>query len=331
MRSKDTSAINFLKRDAEFADIVNLALFHGEHVINPECLRELDSTEVMNIPLKNQSQKSESVQRYRDVLKSVTLKDRETYGIRLIIGMEEQSEIHYAMPVRNMLYDALNYTRQINRLERSHKENKTYANSKEFLSRITKDDRLIPVITIVVFLNNTHWDGPKSLHEMLHIKSLPKDLIKRIPDYKLIIVSPNLLEKQDLEKMTSTAGYVLGAIKHSYSGEKLKSFIEQNKKIMKNLPSYAAAVINEFCSMKIKEDELKKEVVDMCQAVIDIKTEGLEEGRAEGHAEGRKDEREEIIRNAFRKGYTPEQIAEFTGAELEEVLKVQGKMLQEIS
>ena len=75
--------------------------------------------------------------------------------------------------------------------------------------------------------------------------------------------------------------------------------------------------------MKIKEDELKKEVVDMCQAVIDIKT--------EGHAEGRKDEREEIIRNAFRKGYTPEQIAEFTGAELEEVLKVQEKMLQEIS
>ena len=83
--------------------------------------------------------------------------------------------------------------------------------------------------------------------------------------------------------------------------------------------------------MKIKEDELKKEVVDMCQAVIDIKTEGLEEGRAEGHAEGRKEEREEIIRNAFRKGYTPEQIAEFTGAELEEVLKVQEKMLQEIS
>ena len=84
--------------------------------------------------------------------------------------------------------------------------------------------------------------------------------------------------------------------------------------------------------MKIKEDELKKEVVDMCQAVIDIKTEGLEEGRAEGHAEGhaegRKDEREEIIRNAFRKGYTLEQIAEFTGAELEEVLKVREKMLQ---
>ena len=58
-----------------------------------------------------------------------------------------------------------------------------------------------------------------------------------------------------------------------------------------------------------------------------LKKEGYEDGRIEG----RKDEREEIIRNAFRKGYTPEQIAEFTGAELEEVLKVREKMLQEIS
>ena len=59
--------------------------------------------------------------------------------------------------------------------------------------------------------------------------------------------------------------------------------------------------------------------------------EGRTEGRIEGRAEGRKDEREEIIRNAFRKGYTLEQIAEFTGADLEEVLRVQEKMLQEIS
>ena len=59
-----------------------------------------------------------------------------------------------------------------------------------------------------------------------------------------------------------------------------------------------------------------------------LKKEGYEDGRENGRIEGRKDEREEIIRNAFRKGYTLEQIAEFTGAELEEVLKVREKMLQ---
>ena len=69
---------------------------------------------------------------------------------------------------------------------------------------------------------------------------------------------------------------------------------------------------------RLHEETLKKEGYE----------DGLEEGRIEGRAEGRKDEREEIIRNAFRKSYTPEQIAEFTGAELEEVLKVREKMLQ---
>ena len=58
-----------------------------------------------------------------------------------------------------------------------------------------------------------------------------------------------------------------------------------------------------------------------------LKKEGYEDGLEDGREDGRK----EIIQNAFRKGYTPEQIAEFTGAELEEVLKVREKMLQEIS
>ena len=58
-----------------------------------------------------------------------------------------------------------------------------------------------------------------------------------------------------------------------------------------------------------------------------LKKEGYEDGLEDGLEDGRK----EIIQNAFRKGYTPEQIAEFTGAELEEVLRVQEKMLQELS
>ena len=86
--------------------------------------------------------------------------------------------------------------------------------------------------------------------------------------------------------MTSTAGYVLGAIKHSYSGEEFKSYMEQNKEVLKAFPGYAAVVINEFCSIKMNKNELNKEVVNMCQAIIDIKAEGHAEGRMEGRMEG---------------------------------------------
>ena len=80
---------------------------------------------------------------------------------------------------------------------------------------------------------------------------------------------------------------------------------------------------------RLHEETLKKEGYE--DGLEEGRIEGRAEGRIKGRAEGRKDEREEIIQNAFRKGYTPEQIAEFTGAELEEVLKVREKMLQEIS
>ena len=80
---------------------------------------------------------------------------------------------------------------------------------------------------------------------------------------------------------------------------------------------------------RLHEETLKKEGYE--DGLEEGRIEGRAEGRIKGRAEGRKDEREEIIQNAFRKGYTPEQIAEFTGAELEEVLRVQEKMLQELS
>ena len=56
-----------------------------------------------------------------------------------------------------------------------------------------------------------------------------------------------------------------------------------------------------------------------------LKKEGYEGGREEGREEGR----EVILQNALRKGHTPEQIAEFIGVDLEEVLRVQKKIVQE--
>ena len=85
---------------------------------------------------------------------------------------------------------------------------------------------------------------------------------------------------------------------------------------------------------RLHEETLKKEGYEdgledgRIEGREEGRKEGRKEGRIEGRAEGHKEGRKEIIQNAFRKGYTPEQIAEFTGADLEEVLKVREKMLQ---
>ena len=70
MRNKNSSCINFLKKNAEFADIANLALFQGNPVIKAEHLFELDTSELIHITKTNSTSKPVPIQRYRDVLKS---------------------------------------------------------------------------------------------------------------------------------------------------------------------------------------------------------------------------------------------------------------------
>ena len=85
-----------------FADAFNFLIYDGEEVIKPENLKPLD-TSVLAVPFGD-TDKKEPVQKIRDLLKSAEIKE-DGENIYLILGVENQSEIHYAMPLRKMLYD----------------------------------------------------------------------------------------------------------------------------------------------------------------------------------------------------------------------------------
>ena len=70
------------------------------------------------------------VQKYRDILKTaVIMQEVETYY--LLLGIENQTDIHYAMPVRNMIYDALQYGRQVTDTAARHRKNRKSAKQQE--------------------------------------------------------------------------------------------------------------------------------------------------------------------------------------------------------
>ena len=69
----------------------------------------------------------------------------------LILGIENQSDIHYAMPVRNMLYDAIQYVNQVDEIAKEHRRSKKMPETKaEYLSGFYKTDRILPIITLTV-------------------------------------------------------------------------------------------------------------------------------------------------------------------------------------
>lgn len=87
----------------------------------------------------------------------------------MILGLENQSKIHYAMPLRHMIGDAFSYLKEYKELEAKNKKYKNYKTKHEFLSKFQKTDRLHPIVTICIYYGEDEWDGPRSLIDMLDI------------------------------------------------------------------------------------------------------------------------------------------------------------------
>ncbi len=280
MSKKDTVTKAFMRENTVFADAFNYLIFNGKKVIQPERLQELDTTELVQLIAKGKNNKNESVQKYRDILKAAVIMEDENADY-LLLGIENQTEIHYAMPVRNMIYDALQYGNQVAAIAAQNVKEKKAPTRAEFLSGFYKADKLRPVITLVLHFGADPWDGATSLHEMMYFPL--EEMRTFIQDYKIHLIDPAALKPDELEKFSTSLREVLGCIKYSKDKEKLSSFIRNNTRMM--LEINAARVIQAITNITLDLSE-EVEEVDMCKAIDDMMQDSREEGKAEGRTEG---------------------------------------------
>ena len=273
MGTKDSKAKEYLSDNMRFSEICNYVLFDGEKVIKPEDLKECDTTEVLSV--FGIDRKQIVKQKWRDLLKSVSVKHTgEMYVI--LIGAEAQTDIHYAMPVKTMIYDALNYGEQVNEAKKRHRKNRDYRSSDEFLSGFTLDDKLTPVITITLYLGTTQWDGPRSLAEMM--PQMDERILPFINDYRINLLNP--LEITDFSKFETGLRPLFELLKNASDEEKLNELITKDDTFTR-VDVETVAAINLFVGTDIKYDE-KEEVVNMCKAWDDHKKRGIQEGMKQG-------------------------------------------------
>lgn len=173
---KDTVLKDFWRDNFRFAALFNGFLFGGRQVIQPERLEEKD-TDVSGVIGKKEYE--ESLSRVRDVVKKMA------YGMEFVIlGVENQEKIHYAMPLRVMLYDAMGYLKEYQELTSVYKEKpELLETSDEFLSKMRKGDKLHPIITIVIYYGEEEWDGPLSLADMK--EKMSEDFQTVFSDYQM--------------------------------------------------------------------------------------------------------------------------------------------------
>lgn len=220
------------------------------------------------------------------------------------------------MLVRNMIYDALQYGRQVADVAAKHRKNSD--NSKhtkgEYLSGFYKEDRLKPVITLVVHFGADEWNAPMSLHEMMKVKN--KELLNFIQDYQIHLIDPAKLSVEDLEKFSTSLRAVIGYIKYSKDKKHLSEFLTNNPRML--IEANAARVIKAVTNtpFEIPDDA---EVIDVCKAVEEMMNESEEKGELK------------MLVKQVRKGrITVEQAAEDVNMTVEQFEKVMNDISSQI-
>lgn len=168
MGKKDGKLKSFLSDRKLYADLWNGSVFGGRQFVHAEELEEIN-------PILLNMNEGQSLEKIRDLVMRESRK-----GFKFVVwALENQEKIDYRMPARIMLSEALEYDKQMQKISAQNKalkkmireegncKKELYEDDGEFLYNFRKEDKIYPVVTLVLYWGKKKWDGPKTLHEML--------------------------------------------------------------------------------------------------------------------------------------------------------------------
>ncbi|MDO4309091.1 MAG: hypothetical protein Q4C77_20010 [Eubacteriales bacterium] len=291
---------DFWRQNERFADLFNAVVFQGKEVLKPEALQEMDTDLSGIIRFKDYE---ESLVRTRDVVKKMA------FGVEFaVLGIEAQQRIHYAMPLRTLLYDGMGYLKEYQQISRSRKTEAGSMTEDEFLSGMCREDRLHPIISIVVYYSEHIWDGPMCLKDM--IVEMPEEIERIFADYKM-----NLVQVRESDQ------YV-------FHNEDVKTVFEVSREIFKGnfdkirtkyrdkeIKSELITVIGKITDSAELMRQGSSQEVNMCTALERLKEEGRQEGREENIRD--------LVLEWTKDGYSVQEIAKLLKRPEEFVKKIQ--------
>lgn len=289
---------NYWQNNEHFADFFNAVLFDGEQIINPD---ELESKDTEASYTSEHKSYVESIGASRDIIK--VHKHSLEQGVELVLlGMESQEYVHYAMPMRVMGYDYSAYKKQYEINAQKYQGNK-FLQRDEYLSKMKKEDKFIPVITVVVYYGEKPWDGAVSLCEMLNI---PQQMRKFLNDYKMRLVEARrnnlVLHNMNNQDMFNLLEILLD--KNRLLEETKNKAIQYTRE--HDVDKQVIMAVAGAARCKIDYNDLSREGdMDMCTVFEETWSQGRETGKAEGILEGKA---EGIIEISLDCGFTETEI-----------------------
>ena len=317
MGKADISVNNWLEEKERFADLFNGVIFEGKQVIQPNELEKISP--VASVSTKNRRGKRRNVKKYRDVI----MKWKNEI-VLVLLANESQDKIHYAMPPKVMIYDSLDYEEQMrenwNKVMTKRKADKIQGNemehltAEEYLSRFRKKDKLIPVISLVLYYGEEEWDAPQELYEMFQLQGTNeemKTLKKYLPNYKINLVDAQRFENTN--QFQTDLQVIFNMLKCRGDKEHLSEYINEHKEYFDNVDDESRQAVQAFLGMeKIPGEDAagKGQKMKMCTAIQEMYDDGRRDGYESGEKNGVMEKMIDLVIKKMNKNQSVDQIAD---------------------
>lgn len=276
---KDIEWKAYFADDERYADIINGIGCGGRQIVTGADLHELDTQGGFIRMLRNVGRRN-----FKNVRRKIKIRDvlrKAAFGVNFaIIGIENQEDIDYSMPLRNMSYDLGEYEKQTAKIRREVRKTPKGLSDGEYLYGFMKESRVYPVVTFILYSGEEDWDGPESLHEMIDFTDIPESITEMVQDYRINLIEIRKLK--DTSVFKTDVRQVFDFIRCSEDKKALKKLVESDE-YYSSMEEDAYDVVAQYANaselVEAKDYYSRKDgKVDMCKAIKELIEEGREEG-----------------------------------------------------
>ena len=276
MQAQNAVSIEYFKNSKRFADLLNGYFFNGDEVVRWENVRERDP--VLQ-KIKRKGTKVTTKVNIMDLFCNV-----EIDGCRIGVILQNQTKIHYAMPIRAMNEEAEAYYSQWKGLEKEHREKKNLKDGAEFLSGMSRSD-INPLLILIVYFGEEKWDAARSMHKLFGKVAESEKMQLIFTKYPIHVLDIRRFDNAD--NFHTDLKWVIGFLQKAQNRNKLQKYVMENKEVFEYLAedTYNLLVVMARSPML---EELKDDVKNlkggwnMCKALDDMVKDGERRGKRLG-------------------------------------------------
>ena len=339
MGRKDRESKSYFDNPTRFADVFN-GYFGGGSYLKADQLEDVDTVMVGK-------QKQKVFERIADFSKK-QLRDGSLLAVYML---ENQISVDYSMVVRLMQEESLAYDKQIKAIQSRHhieweqkrklrqelKSNPEKGDrvqelkqeleiqqliAGEYLYKIRKEDRLKPVLILMIYWGDEPWDGATSLYDLLNFgqknNGIPDQWKKYITNYHINVLDLNTWKDFSVFHTEIRTVFELFTRRNDK-----KEFMNYLNRQCRNMDKETADMVEALTGIKKLYDKAHSKKGEdsnhMWKAIEDL----IEDGREEGRQQGLAQTITVAVMNMSEKGYSVQTISELLGKPEDLILRIQ--------